>query len=96
LLIYIYGRVVSPDYYCFKSDQALLFLSVTQEIIVSKPTIIQTITTILAAFVGVQSDKNRKLDFEQGSLTTYVIGGLIFTVLFVATLIFVVSKVLGN
>jgi Protein of unknown function (DUF2970) len=63
---------------------------------VSKPTIIQTITSILAAFVGVQSDKNRKVDFEQGSLTTYVVGGLIFTVVFVATLIFVVSKVLGN
>jgi Protein of unknown function (DUF2970) len=71
-------------------------LSVTQEINVSKPTIIQTITSILAAFVGVQSDKNRKLDFEQGSLTTYVVGGLIFTVIFVATLIFIVSKVLGN
>lgn len=52
--------------------------------------------SILAAFVGVQSDKNRKLDFEQGSLTTYVVGGLIFTVLFVATLIFVVSRVLGD
>ncbi|MSS75577.1 MAG: DUF2970 domain-containing protein [Methyloglobulus sp.] len=62
----------------------------------SKPTIIQTITSILAAFVGVQSNKNRKLDFEQGSLTTYVVGGLIFTVVFVATLIFIVSKVLGN
>jgi Protein of unknown function (DUF2970) len=63
---------------------------------VSKPTIIQTIKSILAAFVGVQSDKNRKLDFEQGSLTTYVVGGLIFTVVFVASLIFVVSKVLGK
>jgi uncharacterized membrane protein len=52
--------------------------------------------TILAAFVGVQSDKNRKLDFEQGSLSTYVIAGLIFTVVFVSALIFVVSKVVGN
>jgi hypothetical protein len=88
--------VDSPDYYCFKTDQALLFLSVTQEINVSKPTIIQTIKSILAAFVGVQSDKNRKLDFEQDSLTTYVIAGLIFTVVFVATLIFVVSRVLSD
>jgi hypothetical protein len=96
LLIYIYGGVDSTDYYCFKSDQALLFLSVTQEINVSKPTIIQTIKSILAAFVGVQSDKNRKLDFEQGSLMTYVIAGLIFTVLFVSALIFVVSKVISG
>jgi Protein of unknown function (DUF2970) len=62
---------------------------------VPKPTILQTIKSVLAAFIGVQSDKNRKTDFEQGSLTTYVIAGLIFTVLFVFALVFVVSKVLG-
>ncbi len=61
-----------------------------------KPTIIQTIKAILAAFMGVQSDKNRKLDFEQGSLATYIIAGLIFTVVFVSALVFVVSRVLGG
>ncbi|NOU20986.1 MAG: DUF2970 domain-containing protein [Methyloglobulus sp.] len=62
----------------------------------SKPTIIQTIKSILAAFVGVQSDKNRKLDFEQGSLMTYVVAGLIFTFLFISAIVFVVSRVLDN
>jgi Protein of unknown function (DUF2970) len=62
---------------------------------VSKPSIIQTIKSILAAFIGVQSDKNRKLDFEQGSLTTFIIAGLVFTVAFVSVLVFVVSRVLG-
>lgn len=62
----------------------------------SKPTIVQTIKSILAAFVGVQSDKNRKLDFEQDSLTTYVVAGLIFTVVFVSALIFVVSRVVAD
>ncbi|NOS73588.1 MAG: DUF2970 domain-containing protein [Methyloglobulus sp.] len=61
----------------------------------SKPSISQTIKSILAAFIGVQSDKNRKLDFEQGSLTTYIIAGLVFTVVFVSILVFVVSRVLG-
>ncbi|MEQ1485654.1 DUF2970 domain-containing protein [Methyloglobulus sp.] len=61
----------------------------------SKPSISQTIKSILAAFIGVQSDKNRKLDFEQGSLTTYIIAGLVFTVAFVSILVFVVSRVLG-
>jgi hypothetical protein len=64
-------------------------------VIVPKPTIIQTFKSILAAFIGVQSDKNRKMDFEQGSLTTYIVAGLIFTVVFVCGLIFLVSKVLG-
>ncbi|ESS73773.1 hypothetical protein MGMO_11c00800 [Methyloglobulus morosus KoM1] len=56
----------------------------------------QTIKGVLAAFIGVQSDNNRKIDFEQGSLTTYIIAGLIFTVLFVSVLIFIVSKIVGN
>jgi Protein of unknown function (DUF2970) len=82
------------DYYCFKSSLALLFFQLTGDN-VSKPSIIQTIKSILAAFIGVQSDKNRKLDFEQGSLTTFIIAGLVFTVAFVSVLVFVVSRVLG-
>jgi Protein of unknown function (DUF2970) len=62
----------------------------------SKRTIIQTIKSVLAAFIGVQSDKNRQIDFEQGSLTTYIIAGLVFTVLFVSAIVFVVSKVVGG
>ena len=62
----------------------------------SKPTIAQVIKSVLAAFIGVQSEDNRKKDFEQGSLSTYIIAGLIFTVLFVAAIIFLVSTVLGT
>ena len=61
----------------------------------SKPTITQVFKSVLAAFVGVQSEANRKKDFEQGSLSTYIIAGLIFTVLFVAAIIFLVSTVTG-
>ncbi len=62
----------------------------------SKPTIIQVIKSVLAAAIGVQSDENRKKDFEQGSLSTYIIAGLIFTVLFVVGLVFLVSTILGK
>jgi hypothetical protein len=61
----------------------------------SKPTITQVIKSVLAAFIGVQSEANRKNDFEQGSLSTYIIAGLIFTVFFVAAIIFLVSTVIG-
>lgn len=61
----------------------------------SKPTILQTIKSVLAAFIGVQSDKNRQMDFEQGSLKTYIIAGLIFTVAFIFLIVFVVSRVLS-
>lgn len=62
----------------------------------SKPTITQVIKSVLAAAIGVQSDDNRKQDFEQGSLSTYIIAGVVFTVLFVSGLIFLVSTVLGG
>jgi len=62
----------------------------------SKPTITQVIKSVLAAAIGVQSDENRQKDFEQGSLSTYIIAGVIFTVLFVFGLIFLVSTVLGT
>lgn len=62
----------------------------------SKPTITQIVKSVLAAFIGVQSADNRKNDFEQGSLSTYVIAGIIFTVVFVAGIIFLVSMVTGN
>jgi Protein of unknown function (DUF2970) len=71
------------------------FLLVIKEINVAKPSIIQTIMSILSAFMGVQSNKNRLRDFKQGSLTTYIIAGLIFTVVFVSALVFVVSLVIG-
>ena len=59
----------------------------------SKPTITQVIKSVLAAFIGVQSEANRKKDFESGSLSAYVFAGLIFTALFVVTIIFLVSNI---
>lgn len=61
----------------------------------SKPTIIQVIKSVLSAAIGVQSEGNRIRDFEQGSLATYVLVGVIFTILFISALIFLVSKVTG-
>ncbi len=56
----------------------------------------QVLKSVLAAFIGVQSDKNRQTDFAQGSMATYIIVGILFTALFVGVVIFVVSKALGN
>jgi hypothetical protein len=58
-----------------------------------KPTITQVFKSVLAAFIGVQSEKNRKQDFEHGSLSTYVIAGIIFTALFVVAIIVLVSTI---
>jgi len=61
---------------------------------VSKAKIIQLIKSVLSAAMGVQSDENRRKEFEQGSLSTYVVAGVIFTVLFVCGLILLVSMIL--
>ncbi|MFZ2407167.1 MAG: DUF2970 domain-containing protein [Methylobacter sp.] len=62
----------------------------------SKPTITQVIKSVLSAAIGVQSDDNRQKDFAQGSLSTYIIAGVVFTVLFVSGLVFLVSSILGK
>ncbi len=61
----------------------------------SKPTILQVIKSVLSAAIGVQSEDNRLKDFEQGSLMTYVIAGVVFTLLFISALIFLVSRVIA-
>jgi Protein of unknown function (DUF2970) len=54
----------------------------------------QLIKSVLSAAIGVQSDENRRKAFEQGSLSSYVIAGVIFTALFVGGLILLVSMIL--
>lgn len=60
----------------------------------SKPTLKQVIQSVLAAAIGVQSEENQKRDFENGSLSSYLVVGAIFTVLFILMLVAVVSIVL--
>ena len=55
----------------------------------TKPNLLHVVKSVIAAAIGVQSDKNRETDFKQGSLPMYIAVGLIATLLF----IFVVAKV---
>lgn len=61
----------------------------------SKPSLIEVVKSVAAAMVGVQSEKNRLKDFSQGSLKSYIVVGLIATVLFVMAVKMVVSIVIG-
>ena len=61
-----------------------------------KPRFGSVILSILAAVIGVQSDKNRERDFANGSPLTFIIGGCIFTFLFIATVALVVGFVLSR
>ncbi len=61
-----------------------------------KPGIGSLIKSILAAAIGVQSNKNRERDFQEGSPLAFIIGGFVFTLLFIATVATVVGLVLSN
>ena len=56
----------------------------------------QVIGSVIAAAMGVQSERNRERDFTQGghSMHRYVVIGIIGTVTFVVTMILVVRLVL--
>jgi len=55
---------------------------------------IDTAKSVGAAFLGVQSEANRKRDFTQGKFSHFVIAGIIGVVLFIGALLLIVSFVL--
>ncbi|KAF3978019.1 MAG: DUF2970 domain-containing protein [Methylococcales symbiont of Iophon sp. n. MRB-2018] len=60
-----------------------------------KPSLYSIFKSVIAAGIGVQSNKNRKIDFATGSLSSYIIVGLIVTILFISVLGLIVSIVVS-
>lgn len=54
---------------------------------------LRIIQSTLAAAIGVQSKKNRERDFQEGNAGTFIAAGIIFTVLFITTVMTVVQLV---
>jgi hypothetical protein len=50
--------------------------------------------SVFQASFGVQNRKNKQRDFEKGSIKGFVFAALVFTLLFVMTLVIVVNLVL--
>lgn len=61
----------------------------------SKPNLLQIVGSVFAAAFGVQSTANRERDFKHGSATTYIIAGIVFTVVFIFAVLTVVRMVIG-
>ncbi|WP_281559860.1 DUF2970 domain-containing protein [Thalassomonas sp. RHCl1] len=53
----------------------------------------ETMKSVGAAFIGVQSDKNRQRDFSKGKFSHFLIGGFIAVTLFVLSLVAIVALV---
>jgi heme/copper-type cytochrome/quinol oxidase subunit 4 len=58
--------------------------------------LLQVIGSVLMAGLGVQSSKNKERDFKQGNFKSFIIVGIVFTVLFVVAVATVVSTVLDS
>lgn len=61
-----------------------------------KPSILDVVKSVLASFLGVQSEKNRQRDFTHGKPIHYIIVGLVATVLFIVVIWGVVKLVLSS
>ena len=57
---------------------------------------LHVVSSVFAAGLGVQSSKNRERDFKQGNFKVFVITGIVFTLLFIATVFGVVQMVLKS
>jgi hypothetical protein len=58
------------------------------------PTLWQTVTSVAAAFFGVQSSKNRERDFKRGKAAHFILVGLLATATFVTLVIMAVRLAL--
>ena len=83
------------------NTQQLIYLKSVKPMSMSKPNhkrtnFLSVVKSILAAGIGIQSEKNRQRDFEKGNPLVFIVGGIIFTVLFILTVASVVGLVLSN
>lgn len=61
-----------------------------------RPGFLSIVWSTLAAAFGVQSEKNRERDFKHGNIWVFIAAGIIFTTLFVFTVIGIVKLVLAS
>jgi len=67
----------------------------TQEKQEKKPvSALQVLSSVLAAGFGVQSSRNRERDFKHGRAGVYITAGILFTLVFIGTVVTVVRLVL--
>lgn len=56
----------------------------------------QVVGSILAGAIGVQTNPNRKRDFTRGKAIHFIIVGIVFTILFMLTVISVVNLAVSS
>jgi hypothetical protein len=62
----------------------------------NKISILSLMGSIFASAFGVQTNKNRERDFKHGKFHHFIIGGIVFAVLFVLAVIGIVKMVMST
>jgi hypothetical protein len=62
----------------------------------AEPGLMDVVRSVLAAALGVQSRKNQERDFQHGKARVFIVAGIIFTLLFIATVFSIVTVVLKS
>ncbi|MEJ2315559.1 MAG: DUF2970 domain-containing protein [Gammaproteobacteria bacterium] len=60
-----------------------------------EPGLLAHVGSVLAAFFGVQSNRARERDFTKGKPSTYIILGIVLTIVFILVIFGVVKLVLS-
>lgn len=55
---------------------------------------VQAIWSVMASFIGVQSNTNRERDFEHGRFSVFVVAGLLMTLIFLLSVYGLVQLVM--
>lgn len=55
----------------------------------------QVLLSTLAAFVGIQTEHNRRKDFQTSSPVPFIVMGILLAIVFVLGLLFIVSQVVS-
>ena len=61
-----------------------------------KPNFWTIVLSTLAAFIGVQSDRYRARDFKHGNIYSFIIAGIIFTIIFIVCVTTLVRLILNS
>lgn len=62
----------------------------------NKVTFLSVVQSTCAAFFGVQSEANRKRDFESGKFSHFIIAGVIFLLIFIGVVWIAVQVMLAS
>jgi len=60
----------------------------------SKLNLLKIIVSVLSSFIGIQSNENRKRDFNANKPFHFIIVGLVVTIIFIIALYYIVNKII--